>query len=97
MMTKSKIALIAAFVLGTASAAFAQSSGEEIQNSQYQINPNAPVPVYSKPAPDAGGVAADHEFRGQRLIEGRNVSVRSAPEQFGVPAIEERYPSFGGY
>jgi hypothetical protein len=97
MMTKSKTALIAAFVLGTASAAFAQSSGEEIQNSQYQINPNAPVPVYSQPAPYAGGFAADHAFRGQRLIEGRNVSVRSAPEQVGGPAIEERYPSFGGY
>jgi hypothetical protein len=97
MMTKSKTALIAAFVLGTASAAFAQSGGEEIQNSQYQINPNAQVPVYSQPAPDAAGFAAEHAFRGQTLIEGRNVSVRSAPEQVGGPAIEERYPKFGGY
>jgi hypothetical protein len=96
MITKTKTALIAAFVLGTASAAFAQS-GEEIQNSPYQLNPNAPVPVYSQAAPYVGGYAVEHGFHSQALIEGRNVSVRNLSTQIGGPAIQDRFHSFGGY
>lgn len=83
-MTKSKLTLAAALVFGTAAAALAQS-GEEIQNSQYQLNPNAPVPVYALAAAQPSG-----------LIEGRNVAVRVAQERVandaGAP-IE----GFGGY
>jgi hypothetical protein len=41
-----------------------------------------------------------HSDRGaysQTLIEGRNVSVGISPDWIGGPAIEDRYPSFGGY
>jgi hypothetical protein len=84
-MTKSKTALIAAFVLGSVSAALAQSSGEEIQNSAYQLNPNAAVPVYAQ--------SADRQ---PNLIEGRNVSVRNQAVQVQQDNAD-RLESFGGY
>jgi hypothetical protein len=84
MFHKSKITLVAALVLGSASAALAQSSGEEIQNSAYQLNPNAPVPVY-----------AESMRHPATLIEGRNVAVQTVH----APAkpFNGRYESFGGY
>jgi hypothetical protein len=97
MITKTKTALIAAFILGSASAALAQSSGAEIQNSAYQLNPNAQVPVYSHVMPNAYGMHSDRGASNQTLIEGRNVSVGISPDWIGGPAIEDRYPSFGGY
>jgi hypothetical protein len=84
MINKAKTALVAAFVLGSASAAFAQS-GEEFQNSQYQLSPNAAVPVYSQTAPQQPA-----------LIEGRNVGVRqAAPVQHDNSV--DRFRSYGGY
>jgi hypothetical protein len=84
MINKSRTALIAAFVLGTASAALAQS-GEEIQNSAYQLNPNAAVPVYAQSAE-----------RQPVLIEGRNVSVRNQAVQVQQENVD-RFKSYGGY
>lgn len=81
MISKAKTALVAAFVLGTASAALAQS-GEEFQNSQYQLNPNAQVPVYTQSAAPRA-----------ELIEGRNVSVRQPAQERQADRLE----SFGGY
>jgi hypothetical protein len=85
MTNKAKSALVAAFVLVSASAALAQS-GEEIQNSQYQLNPNAAVPIYSQAAPQQPA-----------LIEGRNVSVgrQAAPAQHNNSV--DRLRSYGGY
>lgn len=68
MFVKSKFALAAALVFGSASLALAQS-GEEIQNSAYQLNPNASVPIFADEAP-----------RTAALIEGRNVSVQPAAQ-----------------
>lgn len=86
MFSKAKTALAAAFVLGTATAAFAQS-GEEIQNSQYQLNPNAAVPIYAQTAPQP-----------QALIEGRNVGVRStAGNSVAAQPTWDRFQGFGGY
>jgi hypothetical protein len=81
MFSKSKLTLVAALVLGSASAALAQSSGEEIQNSAYQLNPTAQVPVYAE------------SMRHPVMIEGRNVSVRPAHSS----EFQDRLESFGGY
>ncbi|MEX0591729.1 MAG: hypothetical protein WD207_11660 [Xanthobacteraceae bacterium] len=65
MLMKTKLTLVAAFVLGTASAALAQSN-EQFESSQYLRNPNAPVATYQ------------HQGR-QMVIEGRNVAVQAQP------------------
>jgi hypothetical protein len=83
MINKAKTALVAAFVLGTASAALAQS-GEEIQNSQYQLNPNAAVPVYAQNVPQPSA-----------LIEGRNVAVQTQAFR-GQNVVVDRFQSYGG-
>jgi hypothetical protein len=88
MINKAKTALIAAFVLGSASAAFAQAAGEEFQNSPYQLNPAAAVPLYAQQAPQA-------------LIEGRNVAIttqnRAAQVQNRAAPVEvDRFQSYGG-
>lgn len=96
MMIKTKTAFAAAFVLATATAAFAQS-GSEFQNSPYQLNPNAPVPVYGQNMSQAGWTAEGRNVGTGSLIEGRNVGMHTASEQIGGPALSDRYPSFGGY
>jgi hypothetical protein len=83
MINKTKTALVAAFVLGSASAALAQS-GEEIQNSQYQLNPNAAVPVYAQSASQPSA-----------LIEGRNVAVQTQAFR-GQNVVADRFQSYGG-
>jgi hypothetical protein len=87
MINKAKTALIAAFVLGSASAALAQAAGEEFQNSRYQLNPAAAVPLYAQQAPQA-------------LIEGRNVAIstenRAAAVAAQAPQVD-RFQSYGGY
>jgi hypothetical protein len=82
MFRKSKFTLVAALVLGSASAALAQS-GEELQNSAYLKNPNAPIPLYAQ--------SAQHPT----LIEGRNVAVQAAP--VAGQAGQDRFKSYGGY
>jgi hypothetical protein len=66
MSIKTRTIVVAAFVLGSASAAFAQSN-EQFESSQYLRNPNAPVGAYQRqvaqPAP--------------ALIEGRNVAAQT--------------------
>jgi hypothetical protein len=84
MFSKTKITLIAAVVLGSASAVLAQS-GEEMQNSAYQRNPNAPVPLYAQ------SVQVPHA---RALIEGRNVGIRFVPS---AQPIRDRFQGFGGY
>ncbi len=87
MLTKAKTALVAALVVGSVSAAFAQSSGDDLSNSNYLRNPAAPVPLFTQ--------AVRPDFA---LIEGRNVGVpaqtRIAPAQ---PAPASQIESFGGY
>ena len=83
MFSKTKITLVAVFVLGTASAALAQS-GEEIQGSSYQLNPNAAVPLYAHSAPQPSA-----------LIEGRNVGERISFS--AAQPTQDRLQSFGGY
>ncbi|MEX0591728.1 MAG: hypothetical protein WD207_11655 [Xanthobacteraceae bacterium] len=61
MITKTKTALIAAFVLGSASAALAQ----DFPTSTYLRNPSAPVPQYQ-----------NQVRQPSNLIEGRNVAVQ---------------------
>jgi hypothetical protein len=65
MISKTKTALIAAFVLGSASAAHAQSN-EQFESSQYLRNPNAPVAAYQNQSVQSAPA----------LIEGRNVAVQ---------------------
>ena len=84
MTNKAKSALVAAFVLVSASAALAQS-GDEIQNSQYQLNPNAAVPLYAQNAP-----------RQSALIEGRNVAVQTQALQGQQDVVVDRFKSYGG-
>jgi hypothetical protein len=89
MITKAKTALIAAFVLGSASAALAQAAGEEFQNSQYQLNPAAPVPLYAQQVQQAP----------QALIEGRNVAITNRAAQAqdrSAPVEVDRFQSYGG-
>jgi hypothetical protein len=99
MITRTKTALAAAaFLLGAATAALAQS-GAEMQNSEYQLNPRGPVPVYEQqmnPLPD-GLWEGRNVGIGQPLIEGRNVGERFWPDEIGGPALSDRYPSVGGY
>jgi hypothetical protein len=83
MFSKTKFTLVAAFVLGTASAALAQS-GDKLQGSTYLLNPNAPVPLYAQSVPQSPG-----------LIEGRNVGVRMSSS--AVQPAQDRLQSFGGY
>jgi hypothetical protein len=83
MFRKSKFTLVAALVLGSASAALAQS-GEELQNSAYLKNPNAPIPLYAQSAQQP-----------TLLIEGRNVAVQAAP--VAGQAGQDRFKSYGGY
>lgn len=93
-MTKLKSALIAAFVLGSASAALAQASGEELQNSAYLRNPSAPVPMYQQEAfraPQASFV--DREV----LIEGRNVALGTQNRATAPYSNPQPIESFGGY
>jgi hypothetical protein len=86
MFSKAKTVIAAAFVLGTATAAFAQS-GEEFQNSQYQLNPNAAVPIYAQTASQP-----------QALIEGRNVGMRSnSGSTVAAQPAWDRFQGFGGY
>jgi hypothetical protein len=87
MMIKTKAVIAAALVAGSISAAFAQSSGDDLSNSNYLRNPAAPVPLFTQTVrPDFA------------LIEGRNVGVatqtRIAPAQ---PAPASHIESFGGY
>ena len=84
MINKTKTAFVAAFILGTASAALAQS-GEEIQNSQYQLNPNAAVPVYAQNAQQPS-----------TLIEGRNVAVQTQAFRGQQDVVVDRFQSSGG-
>jgi hypothetical protein len=69
MVSKAKTALIAAFVLGSASAALAQSN-EQFESSQYLRNPNAPVAAYQHQSVRSAPA----------LIEGRNVAVQQAQQ-----------------
>ena len=85
MFSKTKITLVAAVVLGSASAVLAQSGGE-MQSSAYQLNPNAPVPLYAQ------GVQVPQP---RALIEGRNVGVRIAPAT--SQPIWDRFQGFSGY
>jgi hypothetical protein len=85
MMTKAKVVIATAFILGSVSAALAQS-GEEIQNSQYQLNPNASVPIYAQSV-QAPAV----------LIEGRNVAVRTTQHGVFMSKMLELLKSYGGY
>jgi hypothetical protein len=66
MSIKTRTIVVAAFVLGSASAALAQSN-EQFESSQYLRNPNAPASTYqhqlAQPAP--------------ALIEGRNVAAQT--------------------
>jgi hypothetical protein len=88
MINKAKTALIAAFVLGSASAAFAQAAGEDLQNSQYQLNPAASVPLYAQNAQQPAPV----------LIEGRNVSIQNQAVQGQQDnTVVDRFKSYGGY
>jgi hypothetical protein len=99
MITRTKTAVAAAaFVVGTATAALAQS-GAEMQNSEYQLNPRAPVPVYEQQmTPLPGGLWEGRNVGvEQPLTEGRNVGERILPDQIGGPALSDRYPSVGGY
>jgi hypothetical protein len=90
MFNKSKFVLVSLFVLGSASLAFGQS-GEEMQSSQYQLNPNAPVPAYAQPGtqPLAFGEAS------AQMIEGRNVGVNRQNRSWHV--VVSPIESFGGY
>lgn len=84
MFAKTTLTLIAAAVLGTASAALAQPADTQLPHSEYQRNPSAPIPLYAAQAPAA------------QLFEGRNVGVRQAPASAGQRAFEERLTVLGG-
>jgi hypothetical protein len=84
MINKTKTALVAALVLGSASVAFADDLPYTAEKSAYLRNPNAPIPTYNEQAPAYQPAAPAAVFRGQ-LIEGRNVGVQ---EQ--VPAEQKR-------
>ena len=75
MTTKTKTALVAALVLGSASVAFADDLPYSADKAAYLRNPNAPVPTYNEQAPAYQPAAPAAVFRGQ-LIEGRNVGVQ---------------------
>jgi hypothetical protein len=78
MFSKTKMAVAAALVLGSAGAALADDNPYTAEKNAYLRNPNAPVPHFTQTAP----VQAP---RG--LIEGRNVGVR-APA--GIPSEQKR-------
>ena len=88
MITKTNIALVAAFVLGTASAALAQTADQQLPHSEYQRNPNAPIPQY----------AETYQAPAAQLFEGRNVGIRQAPAagDVGQRAFEDRLTVLGG-
>lgn len=71
MTNKTKIALVAAFALSSASAALADDLPYTADKSAYLRNPNAPVPTYNEQ------VAYQATPRGQafQLVEGRNVGI----------------------
>lgn len=77
-MTKTKTFLVAALVLGSASAAVADTMPFSAEEYAYLRNPNAPVPTYAQPAPAAQA--------GGQLIEGRNVGVGSPANIFETPS-----------
>jgi len=81
MFTKSKIALAAALILGSATASFAQGADEQESLSYYR-SPNAQVPAYNEPYQAA---PRGFETRGAvaPLIEGRNVGVVQQGNPYG--------------
>jgi hypothetical protein len=78
MISKTKTALVAALVIGSASVALADDLPYTAEKAAYLHNPNAPVPTYNEAAPayeqPAYQIAYAPQVRGQ-LIEGRNVGV----------------------
>lgn len=70
MFSKTKMAVAAVLVIGSASAALADDNPYTAEKNAYLRDPNAPVPHFLQTAPAAQAP------RG--LIEGRNVGV-SAP------------------
>jgi hypothetical protein len=86
MINKTKTALVAALVLGSASVAFADDLPYTAEKAAYLRNPNAPVPTYNEQAP-AYQPAAPAAVRGQ-LFEGRNVGI-SVQEQ--VPSDQQHW------
>jgi hypothetical protein len=66
MSIKTRTIIVATFVLGSASAALAQSN-EQFESSQYLRNPNAPVGAYLHQSVRSAPA----------LIEGRNVAAQT--------------------
>jgi hypothetical protein len=87
MISKTKTALVAALVIGSASVAFADDLPYTAEKAAYFHNPNAPVPTYNEAAPAYEQPAYATQVRGQ-LIEGRNVGVSF--EQ-AVPAEQKHW------
>jgi hypothetical protein len=107
MINKTKTALIAAFIVGSASAAFAQ---EELTGSAYLLTPNAPFPYYYSADPFyAGGAYSSAPYGAvsyapqwapaptQRLIEGRNVAVGVDQFAFAGPSGPYAFVDSGQY
>jgi hypothetical protein len=90
MFAKTKTLAAAAFVIASASAAFAQASGDDLANSNYLRNPAAPVPLYAQ--------AQVQPYAGV-LIEGRNVAIQPVPRTTfqSSPVAGPTLESFGGY
>jgi hypothetical protein len=84
MINKTKIALAAAVVLASASAALADDNPYTWEKNQYLRNPNAPVPTYNEQA-----VQYQAAPRGQ-LFEGRNVGVPAAAPSQQIPSELKR-------
>ncbi|MCC6948291.1 MAG: hypothetical protein IT539_11040 [Bradyrhizobiaceae bacterium] len=83
-MKRITTALVAAFVLSSATAVLAQEAPYTIEEWNYLRNPNAPVPTYQQALPYAYGFE-------NGLIEGRNVGV--AVPNFEGPATPYDVPS----